>query len=416
MIAQLEQLLKSLIGLDASSLGRGAIERSLRQRLQACALDKDAYWDLVRESPTEQRALIESVVVPETWFFRYPESFALLTTQARALQRQRPTGHALRLLSLPCSSGEEPYSMAMALLDAGFAAQECQIDALDISQRALEQAAQGKYGANAFRGDDPAIRERHFQRDDDGSQHIHARVRDMVNFQCGNILGSFAPPAHLGYDIIFCRNLLIYFDRATQLQALANIKRWLRSDGLFFAGPAEAGMLSQQGFEALDTAHSFAFRCRPAPRPVAAARTPVSFGTAKPHMLAPVSLPVRPQPPRPAPPLDAPVSAAPATGLAHIIALANAGRSSEAASACTQHLAQHGPSADLYFWWGLICDGAGQTETALRHYRKALYLDPYHARALAHLAALLAAQGDHSGAARLQQRLKQRETHDVAKS
>ena len=416
MIAQLEQLLKSLIGLDASSLGRGAVERALRQRLQACALDKDAYWDLVRESPTEQRALIESVVVPETWFFRYPESFSLLTTQARVLQRHRPTGHTLRLLSLPCSSGEEPYSMAMALLDAGFTANEFQIDALDISQRALEQAALGRYGVNAFRGDDPNIRERHFQRDADGAHHIHTRLRDMVNFQCGNILDSFLPPAHMGYDIVFCRNLLIYFDRATQLRALSHLKSWLRTDGLLFAGPAEAGMLSQHGFESLDAAHSFAFRCRPAAR-TQPTRPPSPSIAAKPRTTAPLApFPKRAEPPRaPAPPALASDAAA-TTGLATIIALANAGRSVEARSACALQLSQHGPSAELYFWWGLICDGAGQTEAALRHYRKALYLDPFHARALAHLAALLATHGDHSGAARLLQRLKQRETHDVGKS
>ena len=108
MIERLEQLLRSLIGLDASTLGRGAVERALRQRLKASAMDEEAYWSHVRQSPTEQRSLIESIVVPETWFFRYPESFALLATQARALQRRLPIGRPLRLLSLPCSSGEEP--------------------------------------------------------------------------------------------------------------------------------------------------------------------------------------------------------------------------------------------------------------------------------------------------------------------
>ena len=416
MIAQLEQLLKSLIGLDASSLGRGAVERSMRQRLQACAVDKDAYWDLVRESPTEQRALIESIVVPETWFFRYPESFALLTSQARAMQRHRPIGHVLRLLSLPCSSGEEPYSMAMALLDAGFTANEFQIDALDISLRALELAAQGLYGVNAFRGDDPHIRERHFQREGDASHRIHARLRDIVNFQCGNILDSFLPPARTGYDIVFCRNLLIYFDRATQLQALSHLKSWLHTDGLLFAGPAEAGMLSQHGFESLDAAHSFAFRCRSITRtqPV---RTPSPNAVPKPYTASPAApIATRTVPPRASAPAAQPPNADATAGLAKIIGLANAGRSVEANNACTLQLSQHGPSAELFFWWGLICDGTGQTNSALRHYRKALYLDPYHARALAHLAALLVTHGDHSGAARLQQRLKQRETHDVGKS
>ena len=415
MIARLEQLLKTLIGLDASSLGRGAVERALRQRLQACGVEEEAYWNTISKSPTEQRALIEAIVVPETWFFRYPESFTLLTAQARALQLLRPIGQPLRMLSLPCSSGEEPYSMAMALLDAGFAPHEFQIDAMDISQRALDRASQGRYGVNAFRGDDLGIRERHFQREEDGAHRIHERLRGMVNFQLGNILDSIAPPSHMAYDFVFCRNLLIYFDRPTQLQALTNLKRWLQADGLLFAGPAEAGMFSQQGLNAVDAAHSFAFRRRPpsAPKTVL---PPPSYATARPLSPLPrATIAKRPFPPAPSIKADAPPAVNAASGLSQIIALANAGRSTEARSACEQQLAQHGPSAELFFWWGLICDGAGQTDTALRHYRKALYLEPCHARALAHLAALLESHGDRSGAARLRQRLKQQETHDVGK-
>ena len=119
---------------------------------------------------------------------------------------------------------------------------------------------------------------------------------------------------------------------------------------------------------------------------------------------------------RPVQPPQATLPAVPAdtaAGLARIAALANAGRDTEALSACAEQLDRHGPSAELYFWWGLLCDGAGQTDAAQRHYRKALYLEPHHAQALAHLAALLAAHGDRSGAARLQQRLKQQGTHDV---
>ncbi|MBB6562229.1 chemotaxis protein methyltransferase WspC [Acidovorax soli] len=413
MIARLEQLLKTLIGLDARTLGQGAIERALRQRLAACALDEEAYWALASASPAEQRALIEAVVVPETWFFRYPESFVLLATQARALQGRRPAGQPLRLLSLPCSTGEEPYSIAMALLDAGFAPHGVHIDALDISQRALDHAARGRYSGNAFRGDALDFRERHFQREADGTHRIHERLRGMVNWQAGNLLDAAVLSARAPYDLVFCRNLLIYFDRPTQLQALAQLERVLLADGLLFVGPAEAGLLTQRGLQALDTAHSFAFRRRAAPQ-TPAARPSAAPATPRPAPLRtppPAAAAMRPVPPPQATPPAAPADTA--TGLARIAALANAGRHTEALSACAEQLDRHGPSAELYFWWGLLCDGAGQTDAAQRHYRKALYLEPHHAQALAHLAALLAAHGDRSGAARLQQRLKQQGTHDV---
>lgn len=415
MIARLEQLLKTLIGLDARTLGQGAIERALRQRLAACALDEEAYWALASASPAEQRALVEAVVVPETWFFRYPESFVLLALQARALQGRRPAGQPLRVLSMPCSTGEEPYSIAMALLDAGFTPHGLHIDALDISQRALDHAARGRYSGNAFRGDALDFRERHFQREAEGTHRIDERLRGMVNWQAGNLLDAAVLSARAPYDFVFCRNLLIYFDRPTQLQALAQLERVLLADGLLFVGPAEAGLLTQRGLQALDTAHSFAFRRRAAPpAPAPAARPVASPATPRPAPLwspPPAAAAMRPVPPSQATPPAAPADTA--AGLARIAALANAGRNTEALSACAEQLERHGPSAELYFWWGLLCDGAGQTDTAQRHYRKALYLEPHHAQALAHLAALLAAHGDRSGAARLQQRLKQQGTHDV---
>ena len=115
----IEALLKERIGLDAASVGRGTIERAVEERRQAMGADDPAtYWNLLHAVPDELQALIESVVVPETWFFRHRE--ALLALARFAAQRVFGAGEPmLRILSLPCSTGEEPYSIAMALLDAG---------------------------------------------------------------------------------------------------------------------------------------------------------------------------------------------------------------------------------------------------------------------------------------------------------
>lgn len=139
-----ERLLKSRIGLDASSVGSAVIERAVRQRMSGLALhDEDEYWMRLNGSPGEVQALIEAVVVPETWFFRYPESF---TTLARLAFERLPSlggGRALRILSLPCSTGEEPYSIVMALLDAGLSEYLFEVDALDVSARVIERASLG---------------------------------------------------------------------------------------------------------------------------------------------------------------------------------------------------------------------------------------------------------------------------------
>src|SRR6185503_14624441 len=119
--------------------------RAVQERVTACRLtDRDRYWDLVRGSSTELQELIEAVVVPETWFFRDADALTALVRIVRdaCVVSERSL---VRIMSLPCATGEEPYSMAMALLDAGIPPHRFQIDAVDISERALDEARLGVY-------------------------------------------------------------------------------------------------------------------------------------------------------------------------------------------------------------------------------------------------------------------------------
>ena len=117
---RIEHLLREVIGLDANSIGSGAIHRAVRLRMKVRGLrEVDDYLGYLSKSPIERTELIESVVVTETWFFRDPESFcALVRLVKEEWLPEHPAG-ILRILSVPCSSGEEPYSLVMALLEAG---------------------------------------------------------------------------------------------------------------------------------------------------------------------------------------------------------------------------------------------------------------------------------------------------------
>src|SRR6185369_5176323 len=106
--------------------------------------------------------------------------------------RTHPDG-VLRVLSLPCSTGEEPYSVAMALLDAGFPAERFRVDALDISLRALAFARRGVFGRNSFRGGDLEFRERHFTAAGAGWQ-LGEVARQPVEFRQGNVLDTHLQP------------------------------------------------------------------------------------------------------------------------------------------------------------------------------------------------------------------------------
>ncbi|RBL87764.1 chemotaxis protein CheR, partial [Streptomyces cavourensis] len=281
-VDEFSTVLKRKMGLDSGSIGKAAIERAVRLRMQAVgAHEEQDYLMRVQTSPAEMQQLIEAVIVPETWFFRYPESQAAMAALARerlfgtglsarasaaaasAAAATASSEQVLRVLSVPCSSGEEPYSIAMALLDAGVPAARFQVDAVDISERMVEFARRACYGRNSFRGDDLSYRDRYFTETAEGHQlaaHVTARVR----FLAGNLFDDQLLPHTAPYDFVFCRNLLIYFDAATQERAVAVLRRFARRDGILFVGPAETSLLTARRLPAVPMARAFAFRAEPA--------------------------------------------------------------------------------------------------------------------------------------------------------
>ena len=404
--------LKERIGLDVASVGEAIIERAVRQRSQAVlAQTPEAYWRHLQSSHDEQQALIEAVIVPETWFFRYPESFATLARLAKARLAEIKQMRALRILSLPCSTGEEPYSIAMALLDAGLAPHQFKVLGLDVSPLSVERAKRGVYGKNSFRGSDIDFRERHFTEEADGF-HIADRVREQVRLQVGNLLDPGLLANEPSYDFVFCRNLLIYFDQPTQKQVFDVLKGLTHLDGVLFIGPAEGSLLGRHGMRSIGVPQSFAFSRHvepvkpepvfvPVPAPVpqrSAAPIPV-----KPRPFSTVSAQVLP--------IKAPHTDA-GDLLSRIATLANEGKSAEARAACEQYLSNHPPAAQVFYWLGLLSDVAGSALEAQGYYRKALDLEPQHPQALMHLAALLESQGDSAGARRLQARAARSERAD----
>ncbi|WP_042289737.1 CheR family methyltransferase [Paraburkholderia mimosarum] len=461
-------------GIDAESLGAHALARavgasaaatvaadahdahaphaaSLRKEWTSGAMlpewAREAYWERLMAVPAERQALIDSLVVPETWFFREREAFAALARLAAKRLAARP-GEVLRVLSAPCSSGEEPYSAAMALLDAGLAHEQFAIDAIDISAQSIAAAALGTYGRNAFRGEGLAFRERCFE-STPGGWRISATVRRAVTFERANLFDWLAQHP-VRYDFIFCRNVLIYFERGAQDRAMGLLRARLADGGMIFVGPAETGLMMRHEMASASIPLAFGFRepeaqaksVRPGSAdgaPVMPARelTPLPAIAALAVAPAPSSAPVftalaeaarRPAPLRLAlrPLHDAPVprlatmmgaqaaSGAPTAShagertaeaaLADARRLADAGSLDEAERLAAQAAKALAQNAGTWYLLGLIADAQGRAAEALAHYRKAIYLEPSHYEALTHLAALLEVQGDADGAHRLMRR------------
>lgn len=256
-------LLRDAIGLDPEVLGPASVESAVALRRAALGLAAVEPYAPRLASPTELAALIDEVVVPETWFFRDPAAFALLAGFARerheAPARRRGT-RRLRVLCVPCSSGEEACSIAMALLDAGLPSSSFEIRAVDVSARLVAAAERGIYGPRSVRGAVPAAH--HVRTREAGELEVVERVRDTIRFTVANVLAPDfldSDESRGPYDAIFCRNLLIYLTRDARRVCLARLERMLAADGLLFVGHAEVLSVLDPRFAPSGPGDAFAY-------------------------------------------------------------------------------------------------------------------------------------------------------------
>jgi chemotaxis protein methyltransferase WspC len=408
-LIEVEHVLKRTMGLDAASIGSASVERAVRIRMSACQTrDLPAYVEQLRSDQTELQELVEAVVVSETWFFRDREAFTAVARIARESALPSPAD-GMRLLSLPCSTGEEPFSLAMALLDAGLPSSRFRIDAIDISERALNHARRAIYGKNSFRGGDLAFRDRYFAPRPEG-YHLADQVRRSVRFAPGNLFaGDFLPGTEI-YDVIFCRNMLIYFDGPAQAHVIGVLTRLLTTNGVLFVGPSEASLLLNPDYVSTRIPMAFAFR--KAARVALEQATPTKAipvgprSTARRRTVSPLRAVSGSSADRPAVVPQATAAGDAKPEIHEIRRLADGGHLVEAARHCEEYLRAGEPSAEVLHLLGVIRDAAGNQAEAGDYYRKALYLDPNHHEALVHLALLLGKRGDAAGAKVLNDRVR----------
>ena len=388
--ADIERLLERWIGLDASTIGQPAVHRAVRQRMQAAGIaDPAAYARLVRDDPTARDQLVEDVIVAESWFFRDRQVFDFVVDFA-VTRAALPGRTPVRILCAPAAAGEEPYSIAMALLDAGLPAEQFVIDAIDISRRSLERAAAGRYSANAFRNADLAFRDRWFT--SDGGQAVLAEtVRRQVRLEWANILDAGFTVGRPHYDVVFCRNLLIYLTDAARRQVEGQLERLVAADGLLVLGAAEPPIMKGDWIPA-GSASVFALR-----RGIHAGRTsPVAARQPRRATVAPTAAAGQRVPPvqRPSTPGDQ----TPAVSLEQILReagrLANEGRLVEALELCERRRTSLPPAPELFFLMGMLHQSAGDADRAESCFHKTLYLDADHEEAHLALALVARQRGD----------------------
>jgi chemotaxis protein methyltransferase CheR len=216
---------------------------TLRRGLDEAGLDAEAYLDLLTIADgagREWRALARALTVTETYFFRNNAQFAALREFIVAeWLPSRPAAKRLAILSAGCASGEEPYSIAMLLREPAAAGCEAAIHGIDINVATLAKAAGGRYSAWSLRETAEARRALYFTQQGNDCV-LEPAIRDAVTFEARSLHDEDAefwrPDA---FDIVFCRNVLMYFTPAAARAAIARIARSLAPGGLLFLGHAE---------------------------------------------------------------------------------------------------------------------------------------------------------------------------------
>lgn len=439
--AELESTLRKRGGLVFQPLRRAMVEGAANRIMRLVGLDApDAFLPLVQQDGAVFDDLMAEVTVGETYFFRQAAHFTLLRRTILPAFRARATpAQKFRAWSAACSTGEEPYSIALALREEGVPAA---VLGTDVSRARLSAARHGEYRRWSFRGVPEQTVARCFKQDGD-AYTLTSDVRRDVEFRYLNLASDRYPALSSGVwgmDLIFCRNVLIYFDRDTIAHVAKSLLASLGDEGWLVLGATDPPLHDFVQCEIVQTDEGLAYRhfkgashrsIRGISAPAFVRPTPAALAPA----VEPPPSPIQPEPIPPfASPAASPAASPPASttraasqayaeydydatinivaplaasGVAtptdlvlYVRALANLGRLGEAGLVCTAALDQLRDAAELHYLHAVLLAQAGQFGPSALAARRALYLD--RSMVVAHLAlgSALVSSGDTEGALR----------------
>jgi chemotaxis protein methyltransferase CheR len=440
------------MGLEMDDTKVGVLAELLRERVRETHSGTAAAYLRRLEVPAtaaqERRALAEQLTVGETYFFRHSDSLRAFGEVAVPACLRRAPGARLRVLSAGCSSGEEAYSLAMTVIERRHELPGLDIGFLgvDINPAVLKKAREGRYSSWSLRETPETLRARYF-RPVGSLMELDPEVRAMVSFDERNLIEDdptfFYPGA---FDIIFCRNVTIYFAQETTRRLIARLTRALTPAGYLFLGHSENLRGISQDFHLCHTHETFYYQRRdgqaaPAPTPFERPPRPLpapepapddswvdTIGRAAARIARLTHEPRPESAPAAAPPTPArwdlgvvlallrqerfadavallgelpPESRQdPDAQLLRAVALANAGRLAEAEEVCRELLALDELNAGAHYLMALCREHAGDRAGATRHDQTAIYLAPSFAMPHLHLGLLARKAGDGDGARR----------------
>lgn len=418
-------------GLVFDESRRAGLAATLADRMGTVGeTDVAAYLEELRgkDGQPERQRLLDAVTVQETHFFRNPPQMEALRRQIlpellrRAAGRERP----LTIWSAGCSTGEEPYTLAMLLLELSpmlGTQTQARILGTDVSSQALRSAGRAVYTGRSLDTAPPMVRDRWLEPQQGGAYAVKDQARRLVELRLHNLVTEPPPFARGGVDLIVCRNVTIYFGRETTATLVAGFHGLLAEGGYLLLGHSETLWQLTDAFSLVPVGDAFVYRRsheehagsppartnRPRSRGAAPAREVTPGARALPESRAPLpasdgpATAVRPKPrpvvPRPAAARGADSRRGADGLLAEAQARLAAGNYAAAAGAAAQAVAADPLLAAAYVVLGQARTTLGQDSAAIDTLRKAVYLDPGAGHAHLMLAGALSRSGLHGAAA-----------------
>jgi len=393
-------------GIDINSIGESAFNCAIRIRSEKtnCS-DIDQYHALLLRNAKEFNFLIEEIIVPETWFFRDPFAFKALITHIKSLPH---TNSPFKILCMPSSSGEEAYTVAISLLENNISPNDFIIDAIDISQKNINTALIGEYRKNSFRSEiSESVLSKYFTRTDSVFK-ISKDVKNSINFIQGNIFDPDTLNKPQEYDVVFCRNMLIYFNKERKDQAVQIVGDTLKYNGLLLIGHSETALLPPEKFTPSTIKKSFAFikhNNKPVP--------PEKISSIKKHPSTATKKKIVQSKPESAYSKNINSESHERTlttaSLDDAQKAADNGQLEAAYKICIE-IEKREASQHCFALAGSILTAMGNLQEAEKKFRKAIFLDPHHHDSLLQLAFLMEKKGDFRSAALLKKRAQKHQT------
>lgn len=369
---QLSELVADRMGLNFPPPRQADLRRGVAAAAQDLGLAEDRYVQRLLAAPPDAaqlRHLARHLTIGETYFFRDPPLMqAVRQVLAALIAARRGGSQRLRIWSAGCASGEEAYSLAILLHEAlpDLAGWGVTITATDINPDALHKAAVGAYGEWSFRSVPQSVKDGYFERRADGRLAIAPHIRRLVSFESLNLVQDAYPSLATdtnAMDIVFCRNVLMYFTPEQTRRVIARLHQSLGEGGWLVVSPSETSHVLFRQFEAVSFPGAILYRKRALPQPPAVRSAPPR------NAVAPASLPTKPSPAAVRQP-DTVLLAARAR------ALANEGRLDEALAWCDRWLQADKLDAGAHYLHAVVLLEQGAYEEARASLRRATFLAP----------------------------------------